>query len=125
MAVKIRGKRRRAATVDFYIRLHDSYLHRRVAETFIGHGKKRIRISTILLTPLPPECGLPDEWETKVFGGPLADWELKDETRCGAVLTHRVVVTVLRATLRTKARRVANRRRMHATYARRRGVARA
>ncbi len=131
--MKIRGKRRRAAAVTFFNRVRADYRRRRVAETFIGSGKRRIRISTVRLhgiheLDLPAEIAeiadrLPDAWETMVIGGPLDDLLWRYNGRREAQAGHRQVVQLVRLAIDTARTARTKRQRHRTTYGRRHRMA--
>lgn len=109
--------------------IRDDYMRRRVAETVIGSGRRRIRVSTVRLHSIRdygPEfktlaalAGLgeiPEEWETMVSGGPLDGFIDRSETRGAAKITHEAIALAVRLGVERRKAARAQLRRMHAAY---------
>lgn len=98
------------------------YRRRRVAETFIGHGHGRVRVSTVLrpgLDDIDPEelrrLHMP-RFETMVFGGPEDGAQVTYQDREGAAWGHRLCVNYVRQSVAEAADKRARLRRMHKSY---------
>lgn len=93
------------------------YLNRRVAETVIGSGRRRVRISTALILEPPPGFrDFPSVWETLVSGGPEDELRHQFASRAEARIGHRALTIYVRQKIDAKRARDVRRRRMHASY---------
>jgi hypothetical protein len=99
-----------------------NYRRRRVAETFIGHGRRRVRVSTVRLSWVDAPGGEEllhagcKPYETKIFGGPDDDFECQYATRDEAVAGHKFAVALTEVSIEAEQEKRARRRRMHRSY---------